>query len=361
MKGIIRVLIIIVVVVLGLGAAGYFFVLPNKYTSTQTFTVERPVDQVYAYLAATPAGEKVGDVTITEVTDVDAQARQIEAVVAFADGETGEATYTVASEGAGSQVTVVFERPIGANPLTRLNAMSKNEVEPVALAASESLNDTLGELTNVPIAGLSYEIVQVGSKPFLYNENCSPIAPAQIKEAVAQSLLVLQPLMRRYTLEQDGPPIAVETSWNEEQNQYCFQIGYAFRGTPPTIYAGGRVGRTPEGRAMRVHYEGTEENVIPTYDQMEALAQIARLDLGKSFEVYFDDPAAAGGSANRDIFYLIENGDPARLAEVAPSAGPVPQSSLVIGPATATEAPAAPPAEGAPATTPPAPAEGEKK
>jgi len=358
MKGIGRILIIILVVVLGLAAAGYFFVLPQKYTSTQTFTVERPVDQVYAYLAATPAGEKVGDVTITEVTDVNAESHEVEATVAFADGQTGEATYTVASEGAGSQVTVVFERPIGPNPLTRLSAMSKNEVEPVALAASESLNEQLGDLTNISISGLSYEIVQVGAKPFIYNENCSPIAPAQIKEAVAQSLLVLRPLMARYNLEQDGPPIAVETSWNEEQNQYCFQIGYAFRGTPPTIYAGGRVGRTPEGRAMRVHYEGSEENVIPTYDQMEALAQIARLELGKSFEVYYDDAAAPGGSANRDIFYLIENGDPGRLAEVAPSAGPVPVSTLVVAPAAA-ETPA-PTETTTPAAETPAPTDQKK-
>src|SRR5262249_52956174 len=113
--------------------------------------------------------------------------------------------------------------------------------------------------------------------------------------------------------------------WNEQTHQYCFQIGVPFAGTPPAhIYAGGiKIGSTPSGQAMRVHYTGTEENVIPTYDQMEVAMGAAHLQMGKSFEVYNDDPTGPSGSQNREIYYLFQ-GDAHLLQQVAPSTGTPP-------------------------------------
>jgi hypothetical protein len=333
-------------------AVGGYFVLPPRASATETFTVERPPESVFAYLASTPAGTEITPgVTLTEVTS--AENNVVVANVAFADQTTGTATYTVSAEGAGSQIALKIDQPLGPNPLDRVQALTGGEVKPLADAAATAINTQLTALPPASFQGLAYEVTTVAAKPFLSNRGCSPTQASEIKEAVAQSLVVLRPIMARYNLQQDGPPIAVEESWNEAANQYCFQIGFAFTGTPPRLYAGGTVGQTPAGQVMRVHYEGPEERVIPTYDQMEALIAAARLTRGKSFEIYYDDPTAVGGSVTRDIYYLV-TGDTSRLQAVAPSAAAVPASTTLAPQPSADPAAAAAPAA---ATTPaPAPA-----
>ncbi|MBL8550683.1 MAG: hypothetical protein JNJ73_11930 [Hyphomonadaceae bacterium] len=347
MKGIIRTLLIIVAIIVVGGVAGYF-VLPAKASRAESFTVARPPASVFARIASTPPGTVIAEgVTQTAITS--AENNVVVAEVAYADGSTGVATYTVAPDGEGSRVELKLEQNLGANPMDKLGALTGGEVGPLVTAAAAAVTTDLNALPAAAFTGLAYEVTTVTARPFLYNQNCSPQDASQIKEAVAQSLVVLKPLLTRFNLTQDGPPIAVETSW--ENNQYCFQIGFAFTGTPPRLYAGGTVGTTPAGQAIRVHYSGAEENVIPTYDQMEALIASARLTQGKSFEIYYDDPAATGGSVSRDIFYLVE-GDATALARVAPSAGAVPAAASAP-PAAPAAAPAAPAA--APAATTPAP------
>jgi hypothetical protein len=86
---------------------------------------------------------------------------------------------------------------------------------------------------------------------------------------------------------------------------------------------------------MRVHYNGTEENVIPVYDQMENAMWSAHMTIVKSYEVYYDDPLQPAGSQNRDIYYLF-TGDAATLQRVAPSAGAPPPAGAAPAAATTT-------------------------
>ncbi|MGE0828763.1 MAG: hypothetical protein AB7O04_05350 [Hyphomonadaceae bacterium] len=347
MRGIGRLLIIILVVLVVIAGAGYF-ILPSKASSTQSFTVSRPAATVFAYLASTPPGSEISPgVTVSEVTS--AQNNIVTASVAYAEGEVGTATYTVTPEGEGSRVELKLERPLGANPLDRIQGLTGGEVQPLVESASTSVAESLNALPEASFSGLAYEIVTIDARPFFYNQNCSPQDPAAIKEVVAQSLIALRPIMRRHNLAEAGPPIAVETEWNEQTNQYCFQVGLPYTGTAPRVLAVGTAGQTPAGQAVRVHYTGTEDQVIPLYDQMESLIAAGRLVRGRSFEVYYDDATQAAGSVNRDIYYLV-TGDTARLLAIAPSSGAVPPPQLNLTATTAaTEAAGDNPA----GTTPP--------
>lgn len=341
-----RILMIVVVIALvAVGAA--FFVLPSQATRTETFTVERPAASVFARLASTPPGTALAEgVTQNEVTS--AENNVVVANVAYAEGGTGTATYTVTEEGQGARVELALAKDLGPNPLNRFGAITGAGVGPLADAAAASVTTDLTSLPSASFVGLEYSLQTVEARPFFYVQNCSPQDAAAIKEVVAQSLLALRPIMARHNLREAGPPVAVETSWDEAANQYCFQIGLPYTGTPPRVLAVGAAGQTPAGQAIRVEYTGTEEDVIPTYDRMEALIAAARLTQGRSFEVYHDDATQAQGSVNREIFYLVE-GDTSRLTQLAPPAAAAPAPA-----AQPAEAPAAPAAEQPAAPTAPA-------
>ena len=86
---------------------------------------------------------------------------------------------------------------------------------------------------------------------------------------------------------------------------------------------------------------------------MDALLAAAHLDNPATreddwatYEVYNDDPTQAGGSRNREIYYVVQ-GDVSALTRIAPASAPV--AVPAAAPAATTETPAATPA---PATTP---------
>ncbi len=349
MGGFIRtVLIVLAVLVIGAGAG--YFLLPSKASKADTFTVERPANVVFGYLANTPPGAEIAS-GITQKAVTSAENNKVVAQIAFADGTEGLATYVVTPAGDNkSTVAVTLERPVGPNPIERVQALTGGEVAPLVEAAATSVQAGLDGLPKANPSNLAYEIVQLEAKPFVYADGCSPIAPAEIKSAVAQSLVAVRAVIDRLGAKPVGSPIAVETSWDEKKpDGYCFQIGYAVETMPAQrVYGGPKKGETPAGAAIKVHYKGAEENIIPTYDQMEALVLSARLELGKSMEVYLDDATGDAGSADREIYYLV-TGDTSALARIAPPAQPA-----AAAPAAAP-APEAAPAEAAPAA-PAAPA-----
>ncbi|MGE0047083.1 MAG: GyrI-like domain-containing protein, partial [Hyphomonadaceae bacterium] len=350
MRGIARILLILVVVLVVIGVAGYFL-MPPTASRTQTFTIDRPPAAVFARLATAPEGFQLAE-GVTQTRVVSASDNTVVADVAFADGSTGTATYTIEPEGNGSEVSLRIEQALGPNPLDRVQALTGGEVGPVVEAASTAVTADLNELGTFNFSGLAYEIVQVDARPFLFVTGSVPSDAEAIREGVAQSMVLVAPILARYRLQQDGPPMAVETGWTEgPDGRYSFEAGVPYRGEAPRVLVGVANGVTPAGTAIRVRFQGPEENVIPTYDQMESMISAARLTRGRSFEIYHDDPAQAGGSVDREIYYLV-TGDVTRLAQVAPSAA-------VTAPAPVAPAAPAGAAEATPQATPAPPAAGE--
>ena len=160
-------------------------------------------------------------------------------------------------------------------------------------------------------------------------------------------------------LTPNGDLMAVEP--RVVSNQYCYQVGYPYAGREPrsTALLVGAAGQTPAGQALRVVYTGTEADVIAqVYDPMDALLAAAHLDDPATreddwvtYEVYHDDATQAGGSRNREIFYVAQ-GDISSLTRIAPPTDvAVPANAPPAAPATTTDAPAT--TTPAPATTTP--------
>jgi hypothetical protein len=349
MKGVVNI-VIILLVLLGVAYGGTLVAIPSAAKS-QGFDSPLSPASVYGRFSSLPPNSTLGaGVTVTRVTS--AANNVVTADVAYADGGKGKATFTVSPHADGSHVDVKLERDLGLNPIDHIQGMNGAPVAPAAAVFFPAVTtdvthptDNDGPIDSSSWHGLSYEVTQVQPQQFLYNEYCSPQEATEIKEAVRQSLEFVGIFIQRNHLQQAGNPIAVETGWNPSTHQYCFQIGVPFTGTPPAhIYAGGiKIGQSPSGQAMRVHYAGDEAQILPTYNQMELAMWAAHIQADKSFEVYYDDPTTDAGSQNRDIYYVFQ-GDAAALQRIAPSAGappPAPQSSAAAAATTsATTTPA---------------------
>ena len=315
--------ILLIIVVLAAVAAGViFFVLPPVASRTETFTVERPAASVFARLASTPAGTEIAEgVTQNEVTS--AENNVVIANIAFAEGGAGRATYTVSPEEDGARVELRLEKDLGANPLNRIGVITGAGVGPLAGAAAALVSADLGTLPTATFDGLVYEVVDIAAQPFFYIQNCSSDEPDSITAILSQAETVIPPLMRSNRLTATGPLMAVEP--RVVADQYCFQIGYPYRGAQPRNLLVGAVGQTPGGTMLHMTYTGTEEDVLAeVYDRLDALLAAAHLDNPgtrdddwATYEVYNDDPTQAGGSRNREIYY-VTNGDISRLTAIAP-------------------------------------------
>lgn len=357
MGGVVRtILIVLGVVVVGAGA-GYFLV-PPVASRTETVTIERPAETVFARLSSTPAGSAIAEgVTLAEITS--AEDNVVRGNVSYAEGATGRVTYTVTPEGEGAKVQVRLEQDLGPNPLNRVQALTGGEVGPLLTAAAASLTTDLNALPNATFAGLAYTIEQVEAQPFFFVENCSDSDAESITSIITQAVGAIPPVMRANGLQVNGKLMAVEP--RVVQGQYCYQVGYPYRGRQPRALLIGKTGQTPGGTVLHMVYTGTEENVLAeVYNRMDALLAAAHLDNPATsdddwatYEVYNDDPTQAGGSRNREIYY-VSQGDLSALTRIAP---PTPEAAApAAAPAEAT-APAVPAAE-TPATpaTAPAPA-----
>jgi hypothetical protein len=353
MGGVVRIILIVLVVVLVAAGAGYFLV-PPVASRSQTVNVEAPSSTVLARLASTPVGATVAEgVTVAEAASVEGDT--VTVPVTYADEATGRVVYTVTPEGEGSRVQVKLEQDLGPNPLARIDALTGGDVAPLIAAAATSASTDLGALPNASFDGLQYSVVDITARPFFYVENCSDTSADSITSIIGQAVVAIPPVMRSNNLTVNGDLTAVEP--RVVQGQYCYQVGYPYQGRQPRALLIGKTGQTPAGQALRVVYTGTEADVIAqVYDPMDALLAAAHLDDPATteddwttYEVYHDDATQAGGSRNREIFYVVQ-GDIAALNAIhAPSAAaPVPAAAPAAadGAAPATPAPATP----APAT-----------
>lgn len=309
-------IIVLAIIVIGAG----FFLLPKNASQSQTVTIEKPAASVYALLASTPPGETIGE-GVTQTLRTATPPDTVVFDVDYGGGVKGEATYKVVSKGEkASDVVVKVVKPVGDAPMDRIGALTGAPAAPILVSAVQELKADAGSLTDYSFTGLEYELVDLTAQPFIYAPGSSTQDAGEIKKWVAESLKIVNNNVTLKGLKTVGRPIAVENEWKDDT--YSFYAGYRLAGAAPKGSAGVLFGQSPAGTAIKVLYKGDEAQVIPTYDKMEALVAAARLQLGKSFEVYNDDPTQDSGSADREIYYLV-SGDTSQLAKVLPPKAPL--------------------------------------
>lgn len=352
MAGPVRIILIVVALAVVAAGAGYFLT-PPVASRSQTLSVEAPSSTVLARLASTPIGASIVEgVTVAEPASVEGDT--VTAPVTYADGATGRVVYTVTPDGEGSRVNVKLEQDLGPNPLARFDVLTGGDVAPLIEAAVASASADLGALPDANFEGLQYSVVDITARPFFYVENCSDASAESITSIIGQAVEAIPPVMRRSNLQVAGPLMAVEP--RVVSGQYCYQVGYPYSGRQPRALLIGKTGQTPGGQALRVVYTGTEENVLAeVYDRMDALLAAAHLDNPATteddwttYEIYNDDATQAGGSRNREIYYVVQ-GDISALQRIVPPTEAAPaQPAAEVAPAAEAPAQASEPAAATP-------------
>jgi hypothetical protein len=346
------------VVLLAAAIGGSLLFLPGQVSKQQTVTFERPASTVFALLASMPATYKVNDTLSQKVVQdsVKGISDGLTTELTTADGRTMTAKWTLAPQGASTQVQLAVTENLGMNPIARFQGQSGAQIEPVIKAALEKLGAEAKETPAIDFSSLKYEALNISSRRFIYVEATTQQGAESIKDGIRQSIAIVRASLAVNNLTASGLPIAVETAW--EDGKYSFWAGLPYEGPQPLNLIGVKEGPTPAGQAIKVTYEGAEADIIPVYDQMEALMSAARLVRGQSMEVYLDDPTLPGGSKKREIYYFVRTGDASILSRVAPSATgapALPNASPAQLPPGAAPAPTDAPAP-APVPTPaPAP------
>src|SRR5215831_8877780 len=122
MQGIGRILIILVVVIAaGLGVS--LLVLPSTAAKSQGFDVAMAPQSVIARLSTSAPNTNVG-AGVTQSGRATVNGNVVSTPIAFADGGTGKATYTVTPKNSGAHVDARIERDLGFNPVTRFQGMN---------------------------------------------------------------------------------------------------------------------------------------------------------------------------------------------------------------------------------------------
>lgn len=352
-------------VLVGVAVGGSLLFLPAQVTQQQTVTIERPSSTVFALLASMPATYKVNDTLSQKVKgDVTTAANGVTSELTTADGRKMTGKWTIAPQGAATQVQLSLTEELGMNPIARFQGQSGAQLAPVLKAALDKLTEEANGVPNFDFSSLQYVVWDTKPRRFIYVKASTAQDAERIKDGIRQSIALARTALASNGLTADGMPIAVETAW--EEGKYSFQAGLPYTGPQPLNLIGVEEGETPSGPAIKVTYEGPEDDIIPVYDQMEALMKATRLERGQSMEVFQDDPTQAGGSKKRDIYYFIRSGDAPNVTKFAPPGtgkAALPSMDPTAAPAGATP-PATPaiPAEATPATpTAPAPAETPKK
>jgi hypothetical protein len=353
--------ILITLVVLAAVAAGGYFVLPPRASVTKTFTVARPAQTVFTFLASAPAGARIAK-GVTQLAITSAANNVVAADIAFEDGTKGTASYTISPHGEDTQVVLKMDHPLSASPIERIQALTGGNVKALVERAAVTITAQIGSIKTASFAGLRYSVVVLLAKPFFYIENCTSKESHDITAIINQAVQAIPPLLKANRLQQDGPLMAIEP--HVVQGQYCYQVGYRYIGAKPNALLVGRFGDSPAGTALHMAYKGTEDKVVSeVYDRMDTLLAATHLDDPTrtdddwmTFEVYNDDPTQPGGSRDRDIYYVVPSGvDLSRLtALVPPTATPAEAAAPTPETPARTPPPAAPAAPTSPETRAPA-------
>ncbi len=154
-------------------------------------------------------------------------------------------------------------------------------------------------------SGLEVEVLEAQPLDILYVRTAAGPEVREVGDSLAEAYQEISTLMAEQGLEMAAQPMAI-TRLQQTQG-YDFEA--AIPVAPGNIQTSGRVvlGRSPQGRAVRVVHRGPYERMAPTYEQAAAwMAAHGLVEQGVSWEQYMSDPReTAPEDLVTHIYFLV--------------------------------------------------------
>jgi effector-binding domain-containing protein len=154
---------------------------------------------------------------------------------------------------------------------------------------------------------LEIERVNVAPQEILYVSSSSGRTPANIAAAMATAYAEISVFMSQTGINMNGQPMAITRFQPDVGYQFGAAIPVDF--IPATLSGNIKSGLSPEGPAVKATHHGGYDQMIPTYEKLEAYMSAHGLRQGEvSWEHYVSDPGATAQSEMITHVYIMLNG-----------------------------------------------------
>jgi effector-binding domain-containing protein/uncharacterized protein YndB with AHSA1/START domain len=230
-----------------------------------------------------------GSQEIIEVKPVESVTSRLD----FGDQGSATATMAFAPEGNGTQVTWSLDADNGAGPIGRwFGLLMDHWVGPDYEKGLANLKALAESLPKTDFADLMVTTVDVTPVTVAYIPSQSSKDTAEIGDAIGAAYTKIVAFMKTQGLQQSGPPITINTRWDD--------TGYDFDAAIPVDKAPTKdvpadsqvkVKQTYGGKALKIVSKGPYGGLPPSYAKLEAfMAARGYESAGPSWDEYVSDP-----------------------------------------------------------------------
>jgi len=227
-----------------------------------------------------------------EIIEAEPVAR-VKSRLEFGENPPATAEFVLAPEGSGTQVTWSFESDMGAGPVGRwFGLMMDRFIGPDYEKGLANLKKLAESLPKADFADLAVTRVDAAAVTVAYVASESSKDALQIGEAIGAGYAKVLAFMKANRLEQAGPPITINTRWDD--TGYGFDAAIPIDKTPEKEIPADspvKVKQTYAGKALKVVYKGPYGGMPPSYQKLEAyMAAYGYESAGPPWDEYVSDP-----------------------------------------------------------------------
>ena len=206
---------------------------------------------------------------------------------------TASAAFALSPSGGGTRVTWSFQTDLGMNPFMRyMGLMFDRWIGADYEKGLAGLEKVAESLPKVDFAGLEASVVTVAPVAVASVPATSAKDEASVGKAIGSAYAEIGKFMAGARLEQAGPPITVNTRFDEQG--HAFEAGIPIRGEPAApVPPSSRVQikRTYGGKAVKAIHRGAYRELAKTYEMLFAWANAYGFQpAGPPWDEYVTDP-----------------------------------------------------------------------
>ncbi len=216
-----------------------------------------------------------------------------------------DATFRIAPEGQGSQVTWAFEADLGPNPFSHLMApLMRHFVGQDYARGLARMKTYIEGLPKTDLAGLDARLETLSPVTYAFVKGTSTTNADDVSRAIAAAFAQVRAGLLKQNIAAAGAPLAITRRWDDAAKLYEFEAGIPVDASVTAIGEGLQLGKTYAGLAVQAEAKGPYSSIKHVYEQIDTFQRAYGLqNNGDVWEQYPNDPAS---TAPTDLVTIID-------------------------------------------------------